>query len=97
MTGGIFSIGIIVTIVVAFANMIGDTINKNTIEYSQSTIKDIDPPKIKIEMSPENHNMLGFKLVGYNLNQDRRLFDVVASGLICKNGCADYEYRPIEL
>ena len=66
MTGGIFSIGIIVTIVVAFANMIGDTINKNTIEYSQSTIKDIDPPNIKIEMSPENHNMLGFKLVGYN-------------------------------
>lgn len=34
ITGGIVSIGVIITIIIAFASMIKDTINRSTISYT---------------------------------------------------------------
>ena len=70
MTGGIISIGIIVTIIIAFASMIISTFNMDIITYTESTRRSIDPETIKMTLSPQNNNMFGVKLVGYDLNED---------------------------
>jgi hypothetical protein len=42
LTGGILSIGVIVTIVIAFFSMIQDTLNRTTITYTLEDYQDSD-------------------------------------------------------
>ena len=73
-----FSIAIIITIIIAFANMIIDTFDLNTISFTQNSIINVAPTHIQLNMSPLNNNMIGINLKGYDLNQENRLFDVYA-------------------
>jgi hypothetical protein len=43
LTGGIISIGICITIVIAFATMIQDTFNRTSINFTKETVKQNDP------------------------------------------------------
>ena len=97
ITGGVMSIALITTILIAFTDMIGDTLNRNTISYTQSTIMNIDPSKIEMKASPKDNFMFGISLGGYNLNKNSKVFDVIAYQLKCKNGCQNYEILPLEL
>ena len=97
ITGGVMSIALITTILIAFNDMIGDTLNRNTISYTQSTIMNIDPSKIEMKASPKDNFMFGISLGGYNLNKNYKFFDVIAYQLKCKNGCHNYEILPLEL
>ena len=79
MTGGIVSLAIIITTIIAFINMIGDTLTKSTINYSQSIIRTIDPSKLHMKVSAQDNFMFGITLTGYDLNQDYRVFDLLAN------------------
>jgi len=52
ITGGIFSIGIIITIIIGFASMIIDTLNRSSITYTLDTINNMDPTLTTIVTSP---------------------------------------------
>jgi len=43
MTGGFFSIAIIIAVLMGFYSMIIDTLNLNTITFLQTVQKDVDP------------------------------------------------------
>ena len=78
MTGGLLSIGIIVAILVGFANMIIDTLNKNTLTTSFKTEKKANPTLTTLTASPEKMFMFGVEIWRHNLNAPIRHFDVVA-------------------
>ena len=63
------SIAIIITIIVAFANMIIDTFDLNTLSYTQKSVIDVDPTNYQLKMSPQYNNMMGISISGYDLNQ----------------------------
>ena len=59
MTGGILSIGIIVAIIVGFANMIVDTLNRSTLTTSFKVEKKSDPSLATLTTSPDKMFMFG--------------------------------------
>ena len=77
-TGGLLSIGIIVAIIVGFANMIMDTLNKGTITTSFKSEKNPNPTSTTMVASPDNMFMFGVEIWRHNLNAPTRYFDVVA-------------------
>lgn len=58
-TGGLISMGIIITIIIAFASMILNTINRTTISFTLNTERAIDPPLSTITASTKNNFMFG--------------------------------------
>ncbi len=52
-TGGIVSIGVIITIIIAFASMIGETLNRTTIDFTFNEQRGQDPPLTVLKASPE--------------------------------------------
>jgi hypothetical protein len=57
LTGGIISIGIIITIIVSFASMILDTLNLSTINYTENSIKRVDPSYTAMTADPDKNFM----------------------------------------
>lgn len=51
--------GIVITIVVAFASMILDTINRTTINYTSTSDRQTDPHLSSIKASSKNNFMFG--------------------------------------
>lgn len=76
LTGGIISIAIITTIIIAFASMILDTINRNIIDFTLVSEREIDPAYTSILVEQGSTFMFGVEVWGYNLSSDSRLFDV---------------------
>lgn len=58
-TGGIFSLGIIIVIIVAFASMILSMLERTTITTSSSVEKKADPTLITLDTSIEKNYMFG--------------------------------------
>ena len=79
MTGGLVSIGVIVVIIVGFANMIMETIHKTAITTSSKTMKNIDPNLTTLITSPEHNFMFGVEIWHHDLNGPKRYFDVAAT------------------
>ena len=71
------SILIIITIIVAFASMIMETVNRTTINYTHNSIRNSDPTLSLVKASPENKFMFAVEVWGYNLSSTNRYFDVV--------------------
>ena len=69
---------IIITIIIAFSNMIIDTFSLSSISYTQNYIVNVDPTNIQLKMTPHQNTMIGINIEGYDLNQENRLFDVHA-------------------
>lgn len=78
LTGGILSIGIIVVIVVGFANMIMDTLKRNTFTTAFKSEKSPNPTLLTLEADPKKNFMFGVEIWRHNLNAPTRYFDVVA-------------------
>jgi hypothetical protein len=76
-TGGLISVAIIATIVIAFASMILDTLNRSSIDFTQNTLRLTDPALSTLVASPDSNFMFGVEVWGYNLSSEGRLFDVV--------------------
>jgi hypothetical protein len=53
------SIGVIVTIVIAFASMIMDTVNRTTINFSLRGERNINPSRTTLTNSPDGNYMFG--------------------------------------
>jgi hypothetical protein len=73
----VLSLGIIVTIVIAFASMILDTLNLSTISYTQNVITRTDPSPTTITTSPDANFMFGIEIWHQNLSSPVRYFDVL--------------------
>ena len=58
-TGGVISIGVIITIVIAFASMIINTVDRTTINFSQRTERQVNPPLTTLVNSAEGNFMFG--------------------------------------
>ena len=83
-TGGFLSIGIIVVIIIGFANMIGETLNKSRLTTSFKIIKNPDPTHTTLVADPNKMFMFGIEIWRHNLNDNKRYFDVI-SNLMIKN------------
>ena len=79
MTGGLVSIGVIVVIIVGFANMIMETINKTAITTSSKIVKNIDPNLTTLITGPSHNYMFGIEIWNHDLNGPKRYFDVLAT------------------
>jgi hypothetical protein len=102
LTGGIISLAIIIAIVVGFAGMINDTINKNSITFDSTTLKSTDPSLIKLSTSKGSKFMFGLEIesiqLNYNhdLNGPKRYFDVSMTQLsLSGGGLAGYSNIPL--
>lgn len=63
------SIAVIITIIIAFANMILDTVNRITISYSHRSERKAQPSLTTLRNSVEGEFMFGVEVWGYNLSQ----------------------------
>jgi len=54
LTGGIISLGILITIITGFASSIIDTLNLNTISTSTEMIKNPFPPSSVLKTDPDS-------------------------------------------
>lgn len=70
------SLGIIITIVVGFANMILNTLNLNTFTISTQVLKNPVPPLSVLEIKPESTFRLAVEVWRHNLSDTKRYFDV---------------------
>lgn len=83
LTGGLFSISIIIFIVIGFASMISDTLNRTTIASSVQTIKQSDPTLSILKNNKEGMFMFGISVqstdvsLNLDLSQEKRFFDLV--------------------
>ncbi len=68
-TGGLISVGVIITIVIAFASMILDTVNRVTISFNHRNQRKSDPSLITLTTSEEGKFMFGVTVQGYNLSE----------------------------
>jgi len=64
VTGGILSIGIFITIIIAFTSMIGDTFNRTSISYSFQTLKEDEPTPVTID--PNSGFMIAFEVLSFD-------------------------------
>ncbi len=71
------SIAIIITIIIAFASMILETVNRTTINYTHNSLRDSDPNLSLVNASPDGMFMFAVEVWGYNLSSEYRYFDVV--------------------
>lgn len=78
LTGGILSIGIIITIVIGFTSMIGQTLNKSSFTTSLTVEKKPDPSATLMTASPDRMFMFGIEIWRHNLNEGKRYFDIKA-------------------
>ena len=78
ITGGIISLAIITIILISFSSMISDTMERNTIVYSESVFRSPDPSKIIMKISPENDFMMAVRLLNYNFSSANQIFEVRA-------------------
>lgn len=82
VTGGLLSIGIIIVIVIGFASMITDTLNRTSITSSKTTTKNSDPPLSTLTTGEENMLMFSLSIQSYdfmyvaNLSDPIQYFDV---------------------
>lgn len=60
--------GIITTIIIAFASMIMDTVNRITINYTHRLERSGDPKLTVLNSSLEQNFMFGVEVWGYNLS-----------------------------
>lgn len=78
LTGGIISIGIIITIIISFASMILDTLNLSTINYTENSIKRVDPSYTAMTADPDKNFMFAIEIWRQNLSSSVRYFDIVS-------------------
>jgi hypothetical protein len=83
LTGGLISIGIIITILVGFASMIIDTLNLNTISTTSELIKNKIPTPSILSTSPDSHFMFAAEIWHVNLSDIVRYFDVTFRVEVC--------------
>lgn len=83
-TGGIVTLGIIVTVISGFFSMISETINKTAITSSVNVLTMSDPPATNLIANEEKMFMFGIQIqstdlsFNYDFNGPRRYFDIVA-------------------
>jgi hypothetical protein len=63
-TGGILSIGICATIIIAFASMIQDTFNRSVITYSLQALKQDEPTLV--DLTPKEGFMIAFEVSSFD-------------------------------
>ena len=68
LTGGLLSLGIIVTIVIGFTSMIRETLNRSSFTTSLTVEKKPDPSATLMTASPESMFMFGIEIWRHNLN-----------------------------
>lgn len=59
VTGGIMSIAVIITIIIAFASMISDTVNRITINFSHRNERKAEPSLTTLRNSAQGKFMFG--------------------------------------
>jgi hypothetical protein len=96
LTGGLFSLFIIVAVMVGFANMIIDTLSLNSLSYIQTVSKEADPSSTVLSTAVEDKFMIAVELWGVNMTE-ARYFDVLMIQLSTKNGQKDVDYKLIAL
>ena len=96
-TGGIFSLGIIIAVLVGFANMIIDTLALNTINSIGLITKDICLPTSQLTLGGASKFMMAVELWGVNQSDPIRYFDVQMIQSTASNGSDDYIELKINL
>ena len=92
VTGGLLSIAIIIVIVIGFASMITDTLNRTSITSSLTITKSADPPLSALTTGQENMFMFSVSIQSYdfmylaNLSDPIQYFDVRLSLYHFENG-----------
>jgi hypothetical protein len=97
ITGGLFSLAIIVAVLVGFANMIIDTLALNTINSVQLVTKDSSPTASTLTVGAASNFMIAVELWGVNMSAPVRYFDVLMIQLSTLNGQREYNYSLIPL
>lgn len=83
-TGGIVTLGIIVTVISGFFSMISETINRTAITSTVNALTTSNPPAINLTANADNMFMFGIQIQStdlsffYDINGPRRYFDVTA-------------------
>jgi hypothetical protein len=101
LTGGLLSLTIIVVIIVGFANMISNTLNRTSISSTLTTTKQSNPPLATLVPNKETMFMLGFEIQSLdltylaNLTQTPQFFEVKTNIVEIKNGIP--KYTPVTL
>jgi hypothetical protein len=86
ITGGLFSLAIIVAVLVGFASMIVDTLSLNTINSVQLITKDSEPSASSLTLGGDSKFMMAVELWGVNMTAPVRYFDVLMIQLSTTNG-----------
>ncbi len=91
-TGGVITLGIIVTVISGFFSMISETINRTAITSSVNTLTTNYPPAYNLTANADNMFMFGIQIQStdlsffYDANGPRRYFDVTVFQSTLKYG-----------
>ena len=91
-TGGIFSLGIILTVIAGFFSMISQTLNRTAITSSLNVITSSDPTAYNLTSNADNMFMFGIQIQStvlnffYDINCPRRYFEVNVISVALKYG-----------
>lgn len=86
-SGGICSLMVIVVFMTLFMSTAIQTINMQIISWTSTSTLEFDPAETNITISPpDNPFMFAVKMLGVNLNDNVRFFDIVMVDRNFKNG-----------
>lgn len=77
LTGGVFSLAVVIYLISTFSSMVFDTFNKLIIASTSDTIQSNEPePVYLLTTDNASHFMLGVEVWHFDLNTGPRYFDV---------------------
>jgi hypothetical protein len=66
-TGGVITLGIVVTVIAGFFSMISETINRTAITSSVNALTTSNPPAFNLTVNADNIFMFGIQIQSTNL------------------------------
>lgn len=102
LTGGLLSLAIICVVVVGFASMVADTLQRTTINSSMVTQKNSNPPLTTLKPGRDSMFMLGFSVQSLDLsfladlNHGPQYFTITISTIKIVSGIVTYQTNPLE-
>lgn len=88
--------GIIITIIIGFANMILSTLQQTSITSTETVTTLPDPSSMVITASPDNNFMFAIEIWRHNLSSPTRYFDITFLGYASNAGVGDPISLPLE-
>ena len=77
MTGGIFSLALIVLFMILFMNMLIHTLQRNIITYTVDVEFSDDDALVQFSASDPSNFLFGIEIVGIDLSAQEKYFDII--------------------